>query len=101
LHAKPAFCQRARFELAAVERGPLTHADQALTAARRARERVRRVRSVANLDLQSADRVPDPDLRTRSRRVLANVGERLLQDPIGGEINTRREGARLSLDLDV
>ena len=53
---------------------------------------------VGDLDLDGVALVADDDLRARAGGVLGRVGERLLDDPVRGEVDAAGERGRLALD---
>src|SRR5439155_3287562 len=70
--------------------------DQAVTGAVHARGRSGAV--VADLELERRLPVADDDRRLRAPGVLERVRERLLHDPVGGEVDSRRQRCLLTLD---
>ena len=77
---------------------PLAHADQAATAVPALSPMSRRPLppSSVDLDLERARLVGEPDPGPGAARVLERVGERLLDDPVGGQLDAgvERRGAR-------
>jgi hypothetical protein len=53
---------------------------------------------VADLDLHGAAPGPDGDPRGGGPRVLEHVGERLLHDPVGGEVDTGGQRREIAVD---
>ena len=92
--------RRADVEGAAVEGGPLPHADQAVA---RVRPPVRPRPSSVTSIRSAAGAVVEPDAGTGGAGVPAGVGERLLHDPVGGELHAQGPGPPGSpdtVDLD-
>ena len=78
----------------------------ALADARRARARGRRssaraVAVVADLDLQLVGAVADRHVGLAGVRVLERVGQALLDDPVGGQVDRARERVRLAVDVQA
>ena len=98
---KPPSGARLGLERAAVERRALAHADQAVAGvAVAARGRAGAV--VGDLERDVALAEVDGDVRRGARAgVLADVGQRLLHDAVGGEVDAGRERALPAADLDV
>jgi len=85
----------ARAQLAVVEADPLLHADQAVPAA----VSVGAVRAaVDDLQLELRGRPAHGDRGRRGAGVLDRIGERLLDDAVGGQVDAGRQRARLALD---
>ena len=82
--------------LAAVDLDALADADEpvAEAVARRGALAV-----VADLDLQLVGPVADGHVRVAGARVLERVGQALLHDPIGGEVDRAREREGLAVDV--
>ena len=97
----PPFGARARFELAAVDRYALAHADQAVTAAVRWRFAVRSLPVVRYLDLDVAVVVAHVHLGVRRGRVIDRVRQALLHEAVRRQVDAGWERYRLSLDLEV
>ena len=89
----------ARVEAAAVERDPLAHADETVAAAGGARGASRAV--VDDLELERVGAVADVDGRARIAGVLERVGQRLLHDPVGRQLDPDRELPSLALDAEL
>ena len=84
--------------LAAVDLDALADADETVTGAV-----VRRgaLAVVADLDLDMVGPVADGDVGLAGMRVLERVGEPLLHDPIGGEVDRAREREGLALHVKL
>ena len=54
---------------------------------------------VADVDLQLVGRVADVDVRVARVRVLERVGQALLDDPVGGEVERARQRDGLAVDV--
>ena len=87
--AKPPSGSRARLHDAAVHRRALAHADEAVAAARVAQLVVVARALAVVLDAQHhlVRLVGDRHACARARRVLERVGERLLDDPVRGQVD--------------
>jgi hypothetical protein len=90
-----ALVARAGAQLAAVDLHALAHADEAVAVARRGAVRagaaVGRPAARSVLGCQSSS-----TSAARPARVLADVGQRLLEDPVGGEVEAGGQLARLA-----
>ena len=89
-----ALVARAGAQLAAVDLHALAHADEAVPVARGGAVGA----GAAVFDLQpELCRLPfQPDRGGRPARVLPDVGERLLEDPVGGEVEAGGQFARFA-----
>ena len=83
--------------LPAVEGDALAHADEAVPAARGAWRAAGAV--VDDLELERVGAVRDAHGGVRMAGVLERVRERLLHDPVGGELEPDGQVARLAIDL--
>ena len=83
--------QWAGLELAAVDRDPLAHADQAVAAALAAAVSGA---VVGDGQLDVAVAVADDHLGALCARVLDRVGQALLDESVGGQVDARRQGLR-------
>src|SRR6478735_12554624 len=79
---------------------PLLHAAQAVARARLV-PRVTRGTGVAHFELDRRGEPPDRDRGRRGSRVLAHVGERLLDDPVRREGHPLAERRRWTLDPEL
>src|SRR5213076_112 len=86
-------------EAAAVERHTLAHAHEAVPAGCCRRRGSGAV--VGDLELERVRRVADLDPRPRLARVLQRVRQRLLHDPVGGQLDPDWELAWLTFDLEL
>ena len=84
--------------VAAQHRHPFPHADQAVAGSRPRRASCA---CVADLERDRSLLVPHRHVRPRRPGVLERVRERLLDDPVGGELDAERQLAPLSLDLEL
>ena len=82
----------ARLHRAAVERGPLASCRPARARRPAAAARRRRPSSQTSTS-RAAGAAATRDPRRRRAGVLEHVGQRLLHDPVGGEVDARRAGA--------
>src|SRR5919106_1468424 len=84
------------FERPAEERDSLPDAEQPMTRRRRGRA----LAIVDDLDLDEALAVADPDAGTRGAGMAQDVRQRLLDDPVRGQLDARREPGGLAFDAD-
>ena len=84
--------------LAAVELDALADADQSVAVAV-ARGRAGAV--VVHFDPDLVGRIPDGDLRVAGVGVLERVGETLLNNPVGGDVDPGREREALAVDAQL
>jgi hypothetical protein len=75
--------------------GALAHARQPVSRARRRRDRGRAgVQEVGDPDAQRVGPVLDAQVRLGRGTVLVRVGQPLLDDAVGGQVDGGRQGAR-------
>ena len=85
-------------EVAGVQRHPLAHPDQAAPAAGALADvAAPRAALVGDLDVDGARLVRDAHPGTGAAGVLERVGERLLDDPVGGQLDARIDWWTLAL----
>ena len=94
--SKPPPARRPGVQLAAEDAHALAHADEPVAAAAHAAGRAGPGPAVADLQLDVLAAVADVHLGRRGAGVLDGVGDRLLDDAVGGEVDARRAagGAR-------
>ncbi|MDP9136066.1 MAG: hypothetical protein M3N56_14705 [Actinomycetota bacterium] len=87
--------------MAAEERRALAHPDESLAVVAGVRRR-RAAAVVGDLKFELGCAVADDDASARRAGVLERVGERLLDDPVGGQVDARsqRDGLALEPQLD-
>src|SRR4051794_24618879 len=85
-------------QVPAAQGGPLAHADDPVAGGL---QLAGAAAVVGDLELQGVGPVRDGDARPRGARMLEGVGERLLHDAIGGEVDARGKGTRSSRRLDL
>ena len=99
-HAESAFASWAGFERAAVERGAFAHADQAVAGA--VAVPVSAAGSVVDhFQAHLIGLVTDEHSCAGVTGVLTHVGQRLLHDAVGGELDPWRERLRVTLDCEL
>src|SRR5438034_800270 len=94
----PALRPGARLELAAVDGDPLSHADEAVSALVAVAPTWA---VVAHRQLDAAVAVADEHLGVCRAGVLERIREPLLDEPVGGQVDTGGKLYRLSLDLQL
>ncbi len=77
-----AVLRRPALQVAAEQCDAFADADQAVASARGDRS----VAAVSNFHIEMARSIVNVDRRADMARVLANVGEAFLDDPVGGEV---------------
>ena len=82
---------RPRPQLAAAQRDALAHADQPLPAAREPVDRGAVGDAVGDLDLEHLRRPAQDDTRPAAAAVLERVGQALLHEPEGGQVDAGRQ----------
>ncbi len=97
---KPAARAGPGLQRAAEGGGPLAHADDAV-AARRRSVRGHPEPVIVDLDDEVPVAVRDAHAGLRRPGVPRHVGERLLHDPVGGQVHARRQRAGWAGDLDL
>src|SRR4051794_38950904 len=85
-------------EIASAQGGPLAHADDPVAGGL---QLAGAAAVVGDRELQRVGPIRDGNARPRGARVLEGVGERLLHDAIGGEVDARGKGTRSSRRLDL
>src|SRR6266536_908396 len=88
---------RACLELPAEHGDALAHAEQAMATRRRAGHLGMAVAVIDDLDVEAVAGVADRDGGLRRTRVPHRVGERLLHDPVGGQVQPGRQRPGLAL----
>ena len=88
----------AHLELPSIHRYPLLHANEPVACATAGTVAGT---VVDHLELECRIRVPNGDPRLRPSGVLEDVGERLLNDPVGGQVKTSGQSAWATLDDDL
>src|SRR5215211_5054921 len=96
--AVASFRPRARLEHAAVDRDPLAHANEAVAAAVAAADALA---VVAHGDLDFPGAIADEYLRPLCPRMLERVGEALLDEAVGGEVDAGGERLWVALDAQL
>src|SRR3954470_10982057 len=97
-HDEAAAVTRPGLERATAERDALTHAGESVPGTARRRVRTAVVRYL-QLELRVAPAERDP--RPRRPGVLERVRERLLHEPVGREVDARRELALVAHNLET
>src|SRR4029453_5001981 len=90
---------RTGFDRAAVHRHALAHTREPVTAG--AVLALRRPPVVRDLEVDGVPAVADGPPRVRGPCVLDRVRQRLLDDPVGGEVEAGRELDRVALDCQL
>ena len=99
MNPEAALRPRTGVQQAAVDRHALTHADEPVTGPGLVVSRSAAI--VGDIELQLAGAGTHLDGHMRGPGALDGVGERLLDDAVGGEAESRRQPVRLALDAHV
>jgi len=88
-------------QVPAVERHPLAHSRETVAGAELGRLAGRGTAVVGDLQLELVGPVAHGDLRANPAGVLARVGQRLLDDATGRQVDARRQRPRVALGHEL